>query len=89
MHLWYGNRFGYDIEPYISAEDAISTYPTSATAIGVKLENDILKVYAPFGLNDLFGMVVRPNKTKIAREVYYGKVDKWTEKWSNLKVFEW
>ena len=89
VHLWYGKHFGYDIVPYISAEDAINTYPTSATAIGVRLENGILKVYAPFGLNDLFGMTVRANKTKITPEIYYNKSEKWQSKWSELTVIPW
>ena len=89
VHLWYGRHFGYDIEPYISVEDAINTYPTTATAVGVRLENAMLKVYAPFGLNDLFGMTVRANKTKITPEIYYNKTEKWKSKWSELTVIPW
>ena len=37
VHLWYRQRFGYDIVPYISTEDAIATWPTTATAIGARL----------------------------------------------------
>lgn len=28
------------------------------------------KVYAPFGLNDLFGKIVRANKSQITKEIY-------------------
>lgn len=31
VHTWYGGRFGY-ILPYASTADAISTWPTTATA---------------------------------------------------------
>ena len=65
VHLWYKERFGYDIEPYKSVEGAINTRPTTATSIGVRLENGAIKIYAPFGLNDLFGMIVRANKAQI------------------------
>jgi hypothetical protein len=34
VHLWYGNRFGYAIEPNLSSADAIATFPTTATAVG-------------------------------------------------------
>ena len=31
VHTWYGQKFGYDISPYRSIEDAIGTWPTTAT----------------------------------------------------------
>src|SRR5215467_2637433 len=37
VHIWYPERFGYCIQPYESTEDAIGTWPTTATAIGVRL----------------------------------------------------
>jgi uncharacterized protein len=33
-HLWYEDRFGYAIKPYLSSADAIATFPTTATAVG-------------------------------------------------------
>lgn len=89
VHLWYKSHFGTDIEPYKSLEEAINTWPTTATAIGVRKENNELLVYAPFGLNDLFGKIVRPNKTQITRDVYENKVSRWTEKWPDLKIIPW
>ena len=89
VHLWYKEHFGYDIEPYDSIESAINTWPTTATSIGVRKENNILKVYAPFGLNDLFGMVVRANKAQITEEIYVQKVQKWISKWPTLSITPW
>jgi len=89
VHLWYKDRFGYDIEPYDSVESAINTWPTTATAIGVRLESAGLKVYAPFGLNDMFGMIVKANKAKITKEIYMAKVEKWSAKWTALTIIPW
>ena len=89
VHLWYKERFGYDIKPYESIESAINTWPTTATSIGVRLENNKLKVYAPFGLNDLFGMIVKANKIQITEEIYMQKVQKWIAKWPTLKIIPW
>jgi len=36
VHLWYEDRFGYAIKPYSSSTDAIATFPTTATAVGVR-----------------------------------------------------
>jgi len=89
VHLWYKERFGYEIKPYDSIESAINTWPTTATSIGVRLENDKLKIYAPFGLNDLFGMIVKANKAQITEEIYMQKVQKWIAKWPSLTIIPW
>ena len=73
VHLWYKDRFGKPLSfldsfgnvsgTYKSVEDAISTWPTTATSIGVRLgAYGKFEVYAPFGPNDLLDMIVRPNK---------------------------
>lgn len=90
VHLWYKNRFGSEIAPYHSLEAAIDTWPTTATAVGVRLQPDgTLKIYAPFGLNDLFGKIVRPNKAQITKEIYENKVVSWLRKWPELIVIPW
>jgi len=89
VHIWYKDYFGYDIAAYDSVENAINTWPTTATSVGVRLENNRLKVYAPFGLNDLFGMVVRANKAQITEEIYARKAEKWCKKWPGLTIIPW
>ncbi|HHV09647.1 MAG TPA: nucleotidyltransferase family protein [Clostridiales bacterium] len=90
VHLWYKDHFGYAIEPYTSIEAAINTWPTTATAIGVRMgKNNEFKVYAPFGLNDLFGKVVRANKAQITKQIYENKVSSWLGKWPDLIVMPW
>ncbi len=89
VHLWYKEHYGYDISPYNSVEDAISTWPTTATSIGVRLEDSKLIVYAPFGMNDMFGQIIRANKTQITKETYMQKCNKWTSKWNSLRIVEW
>ncbi|HEX3039962.1 MAG TPA: nucleotidyltransferase family protein [Caproiciproducens sp.] len=90
VHLWYKNHFGYAIEPYSSLEAAVNTFPTTATAIGIRLEkNNKFRVYAPFGLNDLFGRIVRANKVQITKEIYDNKVSSWRAKWPELRIIPW
>jgi len=48
--------------------------------------NNELKVYAPFGLNDLFGKVVRANKVQIKKEIFESKTTKWLSKWPDITV---
>ncbi len=98
VHLWYPQRFGYEIRPHQTVEDAISTFPATATCIGVKYHNGRFRVYAPFGLDDLFAMIVRPNKAQLttivrnaekAREVYETKVKRWIKIWPKLRTIPW
>ena len=89
VHLWYKEYFGYEIEPIISLEDAINRWPTTATSIGMRKEADNFRIYAPYGLNDLFGKIVRANKTQITKEIYEKKVKRWKPIWSDLTIIEW
>lgn len=89
VHLWYGRRFGKEIEPYRSTEDAIATWPTTASAVGVRRDTSGSTVFAPFGLSDLFGMVARPNKAIVGRDVYEEKVARWSSRWPLLRVIPW
>jgi len=88
VHLWYAERFGRSISPYGSSEAAIATWPTTATSVGVR-QHDGFDVCAPYGLSDLFGMVVRPNKVIVPRSVYEAKAARWAAVWPKLKVVEW
>ncbi|MBY3441771.1 nucleotidyltransferase family protein [Rhizobium laguerreae] len=62
VHLWYEAKFGYPINRYISTTDAIATFPTTATAVGLCPRNGSLELCAPFGLSDLLDGVVRPKQ---------------------------
>lgn len=87
VHLWYHQAFGYDIPPYTSVEDAIASFPSTATAVGLRKDSKGYKVCAPFGLDDLFNLVVRPNKRQVTREIYERKVKRWYIVWPRLTVY--
>jgi hypothetical protein len=89
VHLWYERRFGRPLPPYRSTEHAISTWPTTASSIGVRRSAGGFTVCAPFGLRDLFAMVVRANKTVVTRAVYEAKVERWTTVWPQLTIVAW
>jgi hypothetical protein len=92
VHLWYRKEFGYqtDQDEYKSIEESINSWPTTATAVGIRKDiNGQIKVYAPFGLDDLFNMIIRANKPKITKKVFQDKVNRWIKIWPNLKVIPW
>ena len=62
VHLWYEAHFGVPCPPYSSTEVATDTFPSTASCVGIWLEDDDhWCVYAPYGLSDLLSLVVRPN----------------------------
>lgn len=89
VHLWYNDKYNDNRKPYSSLEDAIRRWGTTITCIGVRIENNSLKVYAPYGLDDLFKMIIRPVKIDFKKEDYLKKVNKWQKKWPKLTIIPW
>jgi len=90
VHLWYEKKFGIPLQPYRSLEEAIQSWPTTATSLGVRQEfNGEWVIYAPYGLTDLLSMKLRANKKLITEEIYRNKVNKWLVNWPELQVIGW
>jgi hypothetical protein len=71
VHLWYEDRFDYPVEPLTSTADAVATFPETAVCVGVRLlADDRLHVVAPYGLDDLLGLVHRHNPRRASVEIY-------------------
>lgn len=85
----YAHRWN-EIPPYKSTEDAISTWPETATAIGITLdEKGVLKLIAPYGIDDMVNFIVKPSPRfpgGIAEVRKRVANKKWLEKWPKLKV---
>ena len=89
VHLWYEQAFGYPIAPYTSLADALATWPTTATAVGVTVRRGAIEVIAPFGLADLFALRVRANKRQITEPIFAAKAARWQTAWPELDVIDW
>src|SRR3954447_6156540 len=62
VHLWYPRVYGVDVPPLRTTSESVATWPETATAVAVRLlADDRIRVVAPFGLEDLFGIVWRHN----------------------------
>ncbi len=81
------------MSPYQSSVDAISKFPETATALGVKLsEKDEVILTAPCGISDVVHLIVRP--TPFFREngermnIYEERIAKknWNATWTKIKV---
>ncbi|MGW0805503.1 nucleotidyltransferase family protein [Nonomuraea sp. NPDC002799] len=90
VHLWYERRFGVPCPPYVSAEDAIGSFPATACCLGVRLTGSgAWRLHAPYGVADAFDLVVRPNPRQAPRHVYEAKAERWAGTWPELTVLPW
>lgn len=76
------------IPPYTSTSDAISKFPETASAVGVKLdEHGDLQLCAPWGVHDLLAMKIRPTpffaETAERLDLYEKRIaiKNWLKKW--------
>ena len=62
VHLWFEQKFGAPYTPVACSDEALNGFVAPAYAVGVRLEDDgRIDIAAPFGLDDLFAMTLRPN----------------------------
>ena len=85
MHLRNGDA------PYASAVDAIGHWPETATAVAARQAPEgSCEIAAPFGLGDLFDLVLRPTPRFAGekRAVYLDRVRSkgWLAIWPRLRV---
>ena len=65
VHLWFQNRFGEPYEALGSTDEALGRFVAPTFAVGVRLEaDDRLGIAAPFGLDDVFALTIRPNPNR-------------------------
>jgi len=65
VHVWFEDKFGEPYPPLTCSAEAPARFVSPMFAVGVKLEaDDRMTVVAPFGLDDLFARILRPNPTR-------------------------
>jgi hypothetical protein len=89
VHLWYPRRFGIAVEPLGSTAGAVATFPETAVCVGLHLDaGDRLTVVAPYGLEDLLGLVHRHNPARAPVAVYEARLasKRIAERWPRVTV---
>jgi hypothetical protein len=62
VHVWFEEKFGEPYPPLTCSAEAVERFVSPLFSVGVRLlPDDSLKVVAPFGLDDLFALRLRPN----------------------------
>ncbi|TVY35911.1 hypothetical protein LSUB1_G006817 [Lachnellula subtilissima] len=78
-------------------EDGIDYFISNTAIIGVRIredtkgqqEEDEWDIYAPWGLSDMFNLVVKPNPVLGNRESYEKKAERWKAIWTGLTIEPW
>lgn len=79
--------------PYRSSVDAMCYWPETATAVAITLrDDDIFELAAPFGIDDLIAMVLRPTPHFLAHRlsVFHERQHRknWRSRWPLLRVID-
>lgn len=89
VHLWFRDRFGEDYEALTNTDEALARFVAPAFAVGVRLEkDDAISIAAPFGLEDMFDMVLRPNPWREPARGWDRAVESARGRWPELQVVE-
>jgi hypothetical protein len=91
VHTWYRACFGKDVPALATLAQGIATWPDTATAVAVRMDDDgNLEVVAPFGLDDLFDLVLRWNPARVGFEDFEARIAAkgWLARWPRLHLIE-
>ncbi|MDQ7019678.1 MAG: nucleotidyltransferase family protein [Robiginitomaculum sp.] len=89
VHLWFKDRFGFAYTPLNNAAESLTRYMCPCHAVAIepgKAETPIL--HAPYGLNDVFGFIVRPRPGQdgISASSYTKKATRMKQLWPELTI---
>lgn len=87
VHLWFPDHFDEPYEPLTCTDEALGRFLAPSFALGIRLEADgALSVAAPFGLADVFDMVIRPNPHRPRAAGWDRVVASAQSRWPELRV---
>jgi hypothetical protein len=90
VHLWFEQRFGAAYAPLTCACESLTRYASTTHAVGVRLTGDgNMDITAPFGLDDVFSLRLRPNPLLDNRGTYDQKAARCRELWPQIEVIPW
>lgn len=89
VHLWFEGKFGEPYEALTGTDEALARFVAPTFAVGVRLEDDdTISVAAPFGLEDVFSLTLRPNPNRPLARGWSKAVANATARWPELTIVE-
>ena len=85
--LWFPAHFGEPYDPIADTDEALGRFVAPAFAVGIRLErDDAISVAAPLGLEDMFGLILRPNPNRGVARDWARVTARALERWPELTV---
>lgn len=89
VHLWFEDHFGEPYAPLHSSTEALTRFVCPAFGVGVRLEpDDRLTIAAPFGLDDVFSMTLRPNPLRPLARGWEKTTGSARARWPEVRIIE-
>jgi hypothetical protein len=89
VHLWFEGRFGEPYTPLSNADEALERFVAPAFAVAVRLEpDDSISWAAPFGLEDVFALRLRPNPRRGRARGWDKVIASARARWPEIEVIE-
>ena len=89
VHTWYRDWFGHDYPALTSAQDGIQRFLVPCTCVGLQPQAGQAPVlFAPYGLDDLYAGILRPNPLINHRELFHAKAQSYRARWPRLQIIE-
>jgi hypothetical protein len=87
VHLWFKDKFGEPYDALPDTDTALSRFVAPAFSVAVRLEDDDrISIAAPFGLSDMFDMILRPNPNRPLAKGWDKAVASARARWPELTV---
>ena len=90
VHTWYPEYFGFDYPELHSARDGIERFLVPCTCVGLRVGAgiDACALYAPYGLDELYKGILRPNWRMDQRSLFRQKALSYQQRWPWLQIVE-
>ncbi|WP_045390223.1 nucleotidyltransferase family protein [Vibrio rotiferianus] len=89
IHERYSEKFGCSIQAYERVEQGIESW-LSAFAIGFTIGSaGNIKLFTPYGLDDAFNMLIKPNRKAMTETNYNKMTDGYKARWQKVQVLPW
>ena len=89
VHIWHPAKFGGSYSALTRTDEALTRFVAPCFAVGVRLEQDgEVTVAAPFGLDDVFNLTIRPTPDRPVANDWDRIIEKAKARWPELKIVQ-
>lgn len=86
VHLWYEEWFGYPYAALTSARDGIGRFLVPCTCVGLQPAPSGPALHAPYGLDELYAGILRPNPACPHLPLFDAKAASYQQRWPWLQI---